>query len=124
MSQSVSEQLLGSSVLKAPGLNTCDILAAVADYYNGTVDLSHICIENDSGRIARLYDGVYHSEKGVDDHTDEKLERWLELGEDSDQEWKEAVEKALDNMTKSGISNSGRTELEELLREFHNTIRV
>lgn len=123
-SQTVSEPLLGRQVLEALGFNTTDILEAAAARHHGSVDLSHICTDKDSGRIARVYDGVYHSEKGVDDHSDDESDQWLDLGDDDEGEWEQTLQKSLEDATINGISQDGRTKLEALLREFKDIIRL
>lgn len=79
-----SEPLLGRPVLEALRMNTSDILAAAADRYNGSLCLSHLCIESEWGRIARVYDGFNHSDHGTDDDESDEEELWLYLEEDKD----------------------------------------
>lgn len=100
-SQSLSKQLLEGSGLEALGSNTSDILAAAADCYNCTVDLSNVCADSGSGCTARSYYGAYHSAKRVRNGSDDKSEWCVDLGKDGDREWEEAPRKALDNPTKT-----------------------
>lgn len=82
--QNDSEPLLGRPVLEALSLNTKSVLAAAADRYNVSLDLSDLCTNHEGGCFARLNDGVYHSDRGADDDESEEKEQWLDLGKDID----------------------------------------
>lgn len=97
--QSVIEPLFGRPVLEVLRWNTSDILAAAADRYKGLLDLSHFCTDSDVGRIARVYEGFYHSDRGADEDESGE-EQLLDLGEDKDGDWEEALRKALDKCFK------------------------
>lgn len=64
--QLANKPLLGRPILNALGLKTSYILAAAADRYNGSIDLSHISHQIDGARIARIYHGVNHSKQNID----------------------------------------------------------
>lgn len=72
--QSVTEQILRRPVLKVLGLNISDILAAAAHRYNSSLELAHLCTDSAGGRIARVYDGVYHVNRGDDRDKPEDFE--------------------------------------------------
>lgn len=122
--ESVSESLLGSPVLEALGLNTADILAAAAERYNGSLDLSHLCNDSEIGRIAWVYDGFCHVDHGDDWNESEKVDQWPDLGEDKDEDWEAALQVALNNASKNRISDEGIPELEHLIREYKDVIRL
>lgn len=113
--QAAKEPLLERPVPEAFGLTTSDILAAADDRYNGSLDLSHLCIFTVGGRIERVYVEAYHSERGADDDDWEEEEQRLDLGEDTDADWEAALQNALDDASKNGMSNGGRIEIEHLI---------
>lgn len=69
-SQAVGEPPIGRPVLEALGLDCHKVLAAAADRLCGTVDISALVgnqAENNSRRIGRVLDGVFHADGGADD---------------------------------------------------------
>lgn len=84
--QSLSKHLPRRPVLEALGMNTSDTLLAAAHRYSGSLNLAHLCTDNDNGRIARLYDSIYHSDRGADDNNSEEDEQWIDLENDNDKD--------------------------------------
>lgn len=68
----------------ALGLNTRDILAATADKHGGVVDVSSMLDaplpDEQPGRIARVLEGVFHTDVGAEDADLDDNDGWLDLG--------------------------------------------
>lgn len=122
--QFLSEPLLGRPVLEAIGMNTSNILTTAANKYNGLLALAHLCTNNEGGHIVQMYDVVNHSDCGVDDDNFKEDEEWINLGDDKDENWEAALQTALEDASKNGISKEERSELEHLIREFREAIRL
>lgn len=122
--QTVSEPLLGRPVLEALGLNTTKLLCAAAERFNGPIDLSSVAdIAPDGSQVARVKDSVFHHDGG-DDDSDADDRYYLDLGEDTEQEWEAALQKSLRTATKNGISKKGSVLLEKMLREFRDVLCI
>lgn len=66
----VGEPLLGRPTLEALGLNCVDILGSSAGRLNSETDLSALhanIVDAEEGTVSRLSQGVYHSDKFVED---------------------------------------------------------
>lgn len=109
-------------VLEALGLNTFDILAAAADRYNGSLHPFHLCTGHEGGHIARVYDGVYHSDHGQVVDNSEEDEQRINLVEDKEEDWEGALKVALKDASKNGISSQWKQDLELLIREWKDFI--
>lgn len=76
--QNVGEPLLGIPVLEALGLNTRDILPAVAEKFSSSVDITDLITEGPEpiGKVPRILEGVIHAYGGAyDADLDEEDER-------------------------------------------------
>ena len=123
--QDVGEPLLGRPTLEALGLNCADILASAADRLNGETDLRDLypdLIPAPEGKVARLVqEGVFHSNKGIDDMEDEE---WLDIGEDNPEEKAAATEKLIQEAVSNGISKTGQAELRRIVAEYDDVLRL
>lgn len=92
--QPMAEPLLGRPTLVVVGLNTKEILTASADRLHGDIDIGAALPETEEGgTISRvLYDGVYHSDKGIDSPSADVSEDWLYFGIEDPSEKKKLVE--------------------------------
>lgn len=126
--QDVPEPLLGRPLLEALGLDTQEILAAAADKYAGTVDaqqLTKVIAENGPGNVARVLEGVYHTDEAeAIAEDDPSTTDWCDLGPETTTEWEKELAARLQDASSAGISAQGRTRLENLLRKHRDVIRV
>jgi len=126
-SQAVGEPLLGRPVLEALGLDCHKVLAAAADRFGGTVDISTL-VGNQAtfspGRIGRVLDGVFHADGGADDADLDDDDGWLDLGPEDPADKERVLKTKLQEAKDKGLSASGCQELEKLLREFSDVIKL
>lgn len=122
--QAVGEPLLGRPVLEFLGLNTRDILAAAAEKHSGAVDIPEYLKATPEGKVARILDGVYHSEGGADDADLDEDDGWLDLGPEDPNEKRKVLQKKIDEALAQGMSSKGLEELKTLLNEFGDVIKT
>lgn len=93
--QPMAEPLLGRPTVEVLGHNTKEILAATSDRLHGDIYIGAALLDNEEGgTISRvLYDGVFHSDKGIDSPSADVGEDWLDFGIDDPSGKKETVEK-------------------------------
>lgn len=103
-------------------MNTTDILTAASDRYNGVLDISELSSAADGGRIARVYESVYHSDRGTDLDSDDEDALWLDLGEEKDSDWESALQLQLRAARDNSISTHGYRELDSVLLDFKDFI--
>lgn len=120
----VSEPRLGGLPLEALGLEHIRYFATASDQYNGSIEIPHIGHQNDGGRMACVYGGVYHSNRGDDDDQSEKYEEWPDPGEDSDEDPEKMLEHSLEEASQNGSSNDAKINLEHIIRKFRDVIRL
>ena len=126
--QAVGDPLLGRPLLEALGPNTRDILAAAAEKHAGVVDVSALVgtdpANAPSGRVARILEGVYHADGGADDADLDEEDGWLDLGPEDPLEKEKTLNQKLQEAREKGMTEQGRAELERLLREFGDIIKL
>lgn len=126
-SQSVGEPLLGRPVLEALGLDCHKVLAAAADRHGGSVDISTLVgsqSDFSTGRIGRVLDGVFHADGGADDADLDEDDGWLDLGPEDPVEKERVLKSKLQEAKERGLSTKGYKDLENLLREYGDTIKL
>lgn len=87
----IGEALPGLPILENLGLNTKVIIPDASDRLHAEIDILNLFQENEkhenAGKIARVFNiCVFHSEKGVDDHSTEKEDDLLYFGEETSAE--------------------------------------
>lgn len=122
--QAVGEPLLGRPVLEFLELNTRDILAAAAEKHSGVVDITEYFNATPKGKVARILDGVYHSEGGADDADLDEADGWLDLGPEDPNEKREVLKNKIDEARVQGMSFKGLEQLKKLLTEFGDVIKT
>ena len=124
----VAEPLLGRPILEELGLNTREMLAAASDRFNGAADVRHLLPMHDykEGSIARLIqDGIFHSDHGFTNEDGEEEDKsWLDLGEDSELEIRQAFGKILRASSENGLSAKGQKRLSKVLNEYRDVFRL
>lgn len=125
--QRVPEPLLGRPVLEFLGLNTPEIFHSAAERYNGSVDVGHIrqLDESGEGHIARIMEGVFHTDGDAPDSSDDDNESgWCDLGPESDEGWNEALSERVQEAKDNGISTEGADRLHKMLRLHRDVVRI
>ena len=124
--QHMTEPLIGRPILQALGLDARKILQSAADRLNGSFDFSSI-LQNDekpTGTVARLFEGIYHSSGGVDDHDLRDDDGWLDIGPDSPTEKEKIINSKVDSAMENGMSKQGASQLRDLLHEFDDVVAI
>ena len=126
--QTVGDPLMGRPLLEVLGLNTRDILAAAAEKHSGAVDVSTLFAtapeHSPSGKVARILEGVYHADGGADDADLDEDDGWLDMGPEDPSEKEEVLKRKVKEAHAKGMTDKGRRELEKLLREFGDVIKL
>ena len=126
--QAVGDPLLGRPLLEALGLNTRDILAAAAERHSGVVDVSTFfgtgSDHSPSGKVARILEGVFHADGGADDADLDEDDGWLDMGPEDPSEKEQVRKKRVQEASEKGMSDKGREELEKLLIEYGDVIKL
>lgn len=124
--QSEGEPLLGRPVLESLGLETRDILAAAAQRFTGEVDMTNLLPPPSAtrGAVARLLEGVFYSDGGADETDLSDEDGWLDMGPESKTEKARTLKLKCDEAQANGMSNAGKADLEQLLDEFDDVIRM
>lgn len=119
--QLLSKPLLDRPTLEALGFNTKVILAAAAERLYGEIDLLNLSRGNTEkiikGKIALVFNAdVFHSEKGVYEHSTKKDDDWLNFGVNS----RAAKCTEMDEMLQRGADNGKSVESMHYLHEITN----
>lgn len=124
--RTVGEPLLRRPVLETLGLDCRQILAAAADRSSGAYDEVDIPLVSGGGflRASSLTEGVLHADGGESNSDGEDTPEWLDLGPELPAEREEALKFKLTEADKEGISKEGRTELQQLLQEYKDVVKV
>lgn len=124
----VGEPLLGRPVLEALGINTKELLVAAIDRMGHSIDIGSLVPIEDypEGSVARLmHQGIFHSNGGyVADQGDKEDDTWLDLGEDTEAEVDEALEKLVQEAVDNGISEKGQGRLRSMLDKYRGIFRL
>lgn len=92
---SVSEPLLRKTLPEAFDLNTQDVLAADTERFNEPHNFSDLCTGQNGQRVTGVYEDVYHSNRGVDDDTEDEPYLLPEPGDETKEDWGKTLEKAI-----------------------------
>lgn len=114
-------------LLEALGFDCHRVMRAAADRFGGSVDVSTLVgnqADLASGRIGRIIDGVFHADGGADDADFDDDDGWLDLGPEHPAEKERILQAKIKEAKRHGISEQGSTELEQLLREYSDTIKL
>lgn len=125
--QAVDEPLLSRPLLEALGFDCHQVMRSASDRFGGSVDVSTLVGNGSdfaSGRVGRIIDGVFHADGGADDADLDDDDGWLDLGPEDPAEKEKILQGKLKEAKEHGLSESGCEELEGLLREFSDTIKL
>lgn len=102
-----TETLLGRPVLEARGINTKDLLAAVADKMGESTHILSLLSDTQYPKVtvARImHDRVYHSNKGVEENTHEIEDAsCLDLGTDAENKFVMQLKKTCAKLLRRGF---------------------
>lgn len=126
--QRVTDPLLGRPILEALGLNTRELLAAAADQFCGSVDAERLIgaiTDTGDGRVSRVMEGVFHADGGEDVEEDQDNDgEWCDIGDETTEEWEEALRGKLKEAEHNGLSPTGKVTLEGMIRQHRSIVRV
>lgn len=125
--QVVDEPLLSRPLLEALGFDCHKVMQAAADRFGGSVDVSTIVGNGSdfvSGRVGRIIDGVFHADGGGDGADLDDDDGWLDLGPEDPKEKEAILQIKLKEAKKHGLSPKGCKDLDSMLREFSDTIKL
>ena len=105
--------MIGRPVLQALGLDVRTILAAAVDRFHGFFDVSTLYGPNDRATVtvARLFQGIYHSNGGIDEQDLTDDDGWLDMGPENPQEKKSIIDSKIKTSINNGISHDGAKNL-------------
>lgn len=125
--QKLGEPLLGRPLLEFLGLDCQKVISAAADRYSGEMDASTLIAnqhEVNKGSIGRVMDGVFRADGGADDADLDDNDGWLDLGPEDSSEKERVLMLKLQEAKDNGLTPTGVTELENLLRVFSDVIKL
>lgn len=125
--QAVEEPLLSRPLLEALGFDCHRVMRAAADRLGGSVDVCTLAVNEadfGTGRIGRIVDGVFHADGGTGDADLDDDDGWLDLGPEDPAEKERVIHAKLKEAKHQGMSDHGRAELEKLLREYSDNIKL
>ena len=68
--------------------------------------------------MVRLFEGIYHSSGGIDEHDLRDDGGWLDIGPDSPTEKEKTINYKVGTAIENGMSKKGASQLRDLLHEF------
>lgn len=112
-------------VWKALSLHTRDSWATAAERHSGAFDEPEDADAVSYGtRVARIYSGIFHSNRGQERDQENTPDTWLDLCKESDEKWEFELQRVLTTASADWISSSSHTMLESMLREYRDNIRL
>jgi len=122
--QDADEALLGRPDLKRLGLDTSKLFRAAAAANEGCIDFdSDITSQNKGGKISRILNGgMYHS--SPDEGDSEELDHFVEIGPETIEEKKKAIDEKIEEAVTNGISKNGAVKLRKILENYEDVLRV
>jgi len=122
--QDADEALLGRPDLKRLGLDTAKLFRTAAAVNNGCIDFDTDTEEQEKGgKVSRiLHNGMYHS--SPDEGDIEDLDHFVEIGPETAEEKKNAIEGKIDEAVQNGISKHGAAKLRKILESYEDVLRV
>lgn len=126
--QEVGESLLRRPLLEALELRILDILAAAAERHERTIDMSALVAAGTEsvgdGRIARIIEGVYHTDEGADGADLDDNVGWLDLGNEDDVDKKVVHSEKLDEVCAHNVPRDSLKSLNALLSEVGDVFKL
>jgi len=125
---------LARHVLSALGLNNRVLLAAAADKYKGVVDIPDVLAKDGKGNTSCAtidenigihsilsdssfeHGSTFHS--SGDESFTEDSDIYIDIGEDSEEDLRCAVEKMIEDAVENGLSPEGTNRLREMIKKY------
>lgn len=80
--------------------------------------------DHDTGRIGRIFDGVFHADGGADDVEFDDNDGWIDLGPDDPSEKERVLKSKIQEAEDKGMYHAGCKNLANLLRKYGDVINL